>query len=180
MSKNRLVHLVLLSLIAINVQAVVAGPSDVEMHISGNVIDQGCDVSTNSALQNIHIGEFNISDFQTANVVSSAAALNIDINGCASGIEGAKIYFSGEADPLAPTLLKLTDTDGNGGMATGIAVQILDARTQQEIPLNQTTALYPLKAGDNTLNYQLRYKSTKAGATGGNATAVLYFDLVYQ
>ncbi|MDN2570213.1 fimbrial protein, partial [Escherichia coli] len=25
-----------------------------------------------------------------------------------------------------------------------------------------------------------RYKSTKAGATGGNATAVLYFDLVYQ
>ncbi|ENB0118652.1 TPA: fimbrial protein, partial [Escherichia coli] len=26
----------------------------------------------------------------------------------------------------------------------------------------------------------LRYKSTKAGATGGNATAVLYFDLVYQ
>ncbi|EFD5221476.1 fimbrial protein, partial [Escherichia coli] len=23
-------------------------------------------------------------------------------------------------------------------------------------------------------------KSTKAGATGGNATAVLYFDLVYQ
>ncbi|ETJ31504.1 hypothetical protein Q604_UNBC14008G0001, partial [human gut metagenome] len=31
--------------------------------------------------------------------------------------------------------------------------------------------LTPLKAGDNTLKYQLRYKSTKAGATGGNATA---------
>ncbi|HIB9317390.1 TPA: fimbrial protein, partial [Escherichia coli] len=111
---------------------------------------------------------------------STAADLNIDITGCAAGITGADVLFSGEADTLAPTLLKLTDTGGSGGMATGIAVQILDAQSQQEIPLNQVQPLTPLKAGDNTLKYQLRYKSTKAGATGGNATAVLYFDLVYQ
>ena len=145
-----------------------------------NVVDQGCDVATKSALQNIHIGDFNISDFQAANTVSTAADLNIDITGCAAGITGADVLFSGEADTLAPTLLKLTDTGGSGGMATGIAVQILDAQSQQEIPLNQVQPLTPLKAGDNTPKYQLRYKSTKAGATGGNATAVLYFDLVYQ
>ena len=62
-------------------------------------------------------------------------------------------------------------------MATGIAVQILDALSKKSRSIRQLT---PLKAGDNTLKYQLRYKSTKAGATGGNATAVLYFDLVYQ
>ncbi|HFT8728808.1 TPA: fimbrial protein [Escherichia coli] len=157
-----------------------AGPDQVDMHIYGNVIDQGCDVTTRSAQQTIHIGDFNISDFQAANTVSAAADLNIDITGCAAGIKGAEVYFTGEPDSLAPTLLKLTDTGGSGGMATGIAVQILDAHTQQEIPLNQVMSLYPLKAGDNTLNYQLRYKSTKAGATGGNASAVLYFDLVYQ
>lgn len=178
--KNRLFHVGLLSLMTISVQAGAAGPSEVEMHISGNVVDQGCDVSTTSALQSVHIGDFNISEFQAANIVSPAAALDIEINGCAAGIQGAKIYFSGEADPQVPTLLKLTDTSGKGGMATGIAVQILDAQTQQEIPLNQVSALYPLKAGDNILKYQLRYKSTKAGATGGNANAVLYFDLVYQ
>ncbi len=33
-------------------------------------------------------------------------------------------------------------------MATGIAVQILDAQSQQEIPLNQVQPLTPLKAGD--------------------------------
>ncbi|MGC6648148.1 fimbrial protein, partial [Escherichia coli] len=87
-------------------------------------------------LQNIHIGDFNISDFQAANTVSTAADLNIDITGCAAGITGADVLFSGEADTLAPTLLKLTDTGGSGGMATGIAVQILDAQSQQEIPLN--------------------------------------------
>ncbi len=32
-------------------------------------------------------------------------------------------------------------------MATGIAVQILDAQSQQEIPLNQVQPLTPLKAG---------------------------------
>ena len=88
----------------------IAGPEQVSMHIYGNVVDQGCDVATKSALQNIHIGDFNISDFQAANTVSTAADLNIDITGCAAGITGADVLFSGEADTLVPTLLKLTDT----------------------------------------------------------------------
>ena len=180
MKKKTIFQCVILFFSILNIHVGMAGPEQVSMHIYGNVVDQGCDVATKSALQNIHIGDFNISDFQAANTVSTAADLNIDITGCAAGITGADVLFSGEADTLAPTLLKLTDTGGSGGMATGIAVQILDAQSQQEIPLNQVQPLTPLKAGDNTLKYQLRYKSTKAGATGGNATAVLYFDLVYH
>ena len=116
-------------------------------------------------------------------ILISVTCITVEVSftlSIASSFSGADVLFSGEADTLAPTLLKLTDTGGIGGMATGIAVQILDAQSQQEIPLNQVQPLTPLKAGDNTLKYQLRYKSTKAGATGGNATAVLYFDLVYQ
>ena len=165
MKKKTIFQCVILFFSILNIHVGMAGPEQVSMHIYGNVVDQGCDVA---------------SDFQAANTVSTAADLNIDITGCAAGITGADVLFSGEADTLAPTLLKLTDTGGSGGMATGIAVQILDAQSQQEIPLNQIQPLTPLKAGDNTLKYQLRYKSTKAGATGGNATAVLYFDLVYQ
>ena len=161
MKKKTIFQCVILFFSILNIHVGMAGPEQVSMHIYGNVVDQGCDVATKSALQNIHIGDFNISDFQAANTVSTAADLNIDITGCAAGITGADVLFS-------------------GGMATGIAVQILDAQSQQEIPLNQVQPLTPLKAGDNTLKYQLRYKSTKAGATGGNATAVLYFDLVYQ
>ncbi|MDY8054540.1 fimbrial protein, partial [Escherichia coli] len=73
----------------------MAGPEQVSMHIYGNVVDQGCDVATKSALQNIHIG-----DFKAANTVSTAADLNIDITGCAAGITGADVLFSGEADTL--------------------------------------------------------------------------------
>ena len=150
MKKKTIFQCVILFFSILNIHVGMAGPEQVSMHIYGNVVDQGCDVATKSALQNIHIGDFNISDFQAANTVSTAADLNIDITGCAAGITGADVLFSGEADTLAPTLL------------------------------NQVQPLTPLKAGDNTLKYQLRYKSTKAGATGGNATAVLYFDLVYQ
>ncbi|MFC3190128.1 fimbrial protein [Pseudocitrobacter faecalis] len=178
---NRLLFLPgLLAFCAFSAFGNLKGADQVNMHIYGNVIDQGCDVATSSAMQNVFIGNFNISDFQAANAVSASADLNIDINGCAAGIQDARVYFSGESDPLAPTLLKLTDTGGSGNMATGIAVQIIDAQTQEEIPLNSLTARYPLKAGDNELKYKLRYKSTKEGATGGNATAVLYFDLVYE
>lgn len=143
MKKNTIFQCVVLLLTLLNAHVGTAGPEQVSMHIYGNVIDQGCDVTTKSALQNIHIGDFNISDFQTANTVSTAADLNIDITGCAAGITGADVLFSGEADSLAPTLLKLTDTGGSGGMATGIAVQILDAQTQQEIPLNQYSRSLP-------------------------------------
>ncbi|AGB78825.1 P pilus assembly protein, pilin FimA [Enterobacteriaceae bacterium strain FGI 57] len=178
---NRLLFLPgLLAFCAFSAFGNLKGADQVNMHIYGNVIDQGCDVATSSAMQNVFIGNFNISEFQAANAVSASADLTIDINGCAAGIQDARVYFSGESDPLAPTLLKLTDTGGSGNMATGIAVQILDAQTQEEIPLNSQTARYPLKAGDNALRYKLRYKATKEGATGGNATAVLYFDLVYE
>lgn len=178
---NRLLFLpVLLAFCAFSAFGNLKGTDQVNMHIHGNVIDQGCDVATSSAMQNVFIGNFNISDFQAANAVSASADLTIGIIGCAAGIQDARVYFSGESDPLGPTLLKLTDTGGSGNMATGIAVQIIDAQTQEEIPLNSLTARSPLKAGDNELKYKLRYKSTKEGATGGNATAVLYFDLVYE
>lgn len=119
MKKKTIFQCVILFFSILNIHVGMAGPEQVSMHIYGNVVDQGCDVATKSALQNIHIGDFNISDFQAANTVSTAADLNIDITGCAAGITGADVLFSGEADTLAPTLLKLTDTGGSGGMATG-------------------------------------------------------------
>lgn len=180
MEKRTIFQCAILFFSILNIHVGMTGPEQVSMHTYGNVVDQGCDAVTKGALQNIHIGDFNIGGFQAADTVSTTTDLNIDIIGCTTGITDADVLFSGKADTLIPTLLKLTDTDGSGDMATGIAVQVLDVQSQQEIPLNQVQPLTPLEAGDNTLEYQLHYKSTKARTTGGNATAVLYFDLVYQ
>ena len=65
-------------------------------------------------------------------------------------------------------------------MATGIGVQILDAN-QNPISINNSDSdVYPLVEGDNTLDFYLRYKSTKTDVTAGDATAVMYFDMNYQ
>ncbi len=85
MKKKTIYQCVILFFSLLNIHVGMAGPEQVSMHIYGNVVDQGCDVATKSALQNIHIGDFNISDFQAANTVSTAADLNIDITGCAAG-----------------------------------------------------------------------------------------------
>ena len=81
----------------------------------------------------------------------------------------------------APSLA-LTDTGmGNENMlASGVGVEILD-ENQNDVSINNSaSAVYPLKAGRNTLSFYIRYKSTQPVVTSGNATAVMYFDLQYE
>ncbi|EOT8219761.1 fimbrial protein, partial [Escherichia coli] len=56
MKKKTIFQCVILFFSILNIHVGMAGPEQVSMHIYGNVVDQGCDVATKSALQNIHIG----------------------------------------------------------------------------------------------------------------------------
>lgn len=69
MKKKTIYQYVILFFSLLNIHVGMAGPEQVSMHIYGNVVDQDCDVATKSALQNIHIGDFNISDFQPAGCI---------------------------------------------------------------------------------------------------------------
>ncbi|MFK3660748.1 fimbrial protein [Scandinavium sp. NPDC088450] len=148
--------------------------------ISGTILPQTCDVESGSQNQTVTIGDFAAKDFPSVGSVTTAKDFPINLTGCTAGIEGAKITFTGTADTTDPTLLALSDTEGNGTLATGIGVQIIDAN-QQPISINNAdSTVYPLTEGDNQLNFALRYKSTAATVTSGDATAVMYFDLSYQ
>lgn len=100
MKKKTIYQYVILFFSLLNIHVGMAGPEQVSMHIYGNVVDQGCDVATKSALQNIHIGDFNISDFQAANTVSTAADLNIDITGCALVLLARTSFLAARLTPL--------------------------------------------------------------------------------
>ena len=142
MKKKTIFQCVILFFSILNIHVGMAGPEQVSMHIYGNVVDQGCDVATKSALQNIHIGDFNISDFQAANTVSTAADLNIDITGCAAGITGADVLFSGEADTLAPTLLKLTQAEA-GVWQRGLPCKFLMRKVSKKSRSIRSSLLRP-------------------------------------
>ncbi|MHA0863595.1 fimbrial protein [Enterobacter wuhouensis] len=87
--------------------------------------------------------------------------------------------FSGTADADNADLLALSDTSGAGGMASGVGIEILDPN-KKPVALNSLSDEIPLTAGDNALTFYLRYKATQIPVSPGNASSIMYFDLVYQ
>lgn len=148
------------------------------MQFNGVLLLEECVVDAGSAVQNIHIGDFNSSLFPQRDAVSPSKAFTIVLKNCTPAITGTKITFSGDADSNNTDLLALSNSSTQT-MATGIGIEILDS-TGTPIKLNQETTQYALREGDNTLNFQLRYKSTSSQVTAGDASAVMYFDLVYR
>lgn len=142
--------------------------------------DFACDVSLATANQTVHIGDFDIRDYTTPGSVSPAVDFSIDITNCDQSYLSSQVYFSGQSDDNDANLLKLSGDANGGDVASGIAVQILDS-TLKEIPLNSRTDWTLMKKSSGvTLHYKLRYKSTIREVKGGNAAAVLYFDVLYQ
>lgn len=152
------------------------------LKFTGTIVGSSCDIDTSSTNQDVTIGQFSPADFPSVGTTTAAVKFNIKLKDCSESITGSKILFSGTSDNSDTSLLALSDTGkgSEGKMATGIGVQILDAN-QSPISINNTDSdVYPLISGDNTLVFYLRYKSTKADVTAGDATAVMYFDMNYQ
>lgn len=150
------------------------------LQIIGTILSRSCDVASESQNQSVDIGRFNVGAFTQVGTTSTAKPFSIHLLDCGSAATGAKLMFSGTGDSADPALLALSDTSGTGGMAVGVAIEILD-NAQQPLSLNTlSSSSIALTSGDNTLAFYLRYKSTQSVVTPGNASAVMYFDLQYQ
>lgn len=144
--------------------------------ISGTVTTASCSVDTESQNLNVPLGDTLTGNFVEVGDHSPAKTFAIALVGCDESVAGATITFKGTADSDNPDLLQITKATGS---ATGVAVEILDSK-DESIPLGKTVATKALTAGENTLNYQLRYTSTLGTVMAGSANAVMYFDLAYQ
>ncbi|MBG0625894.1 fimbrial protein [Enterobacter quasiroggenkampii] len=156
--------------------------ASINLQIFGTIIGESCDVDVNSKEQTVDLGDFDASEFPVPGTTSPEKAFTIDLNNCSRAIQGTKVWFSGTPDSNNPDLLALSDT-GKGTateMATGVGVELLNAELNPIKINNVESAIYPLKQGDNSLTFNLRYKSTLPAVTPGNATAIMYFDLLYQ
>jgi len=171
-----------LSVALLNPPLVKADDTSFNVQFIGTIVGESCNVDTNSAKQTIDLGEFTTEEFPRVGATTPEKQFAITLKNCTRAIGGTTVWFTGDADANDPTLLALSDT-GKGTqhmMATGLAVELLDS-ARASVPINNTESpLYPLLPGDNTLTFFLRYKSTLPTVTTGNATAVMYFDLLYQ
>lgn len=145
--------------------------------IDGRIVASGCNVDK---VPEIKIGSFSAKDFPTVGSTSAFKAMNISLSDCYSKLKNVQVKFSGTTDTTDPTLLAVTDTGSGGTLATGIGVELLD-NSMKILPFNSTDPLvYELDGESNTLSFLMRYKSTKTLVTPGEASAVMFFDLIYQ
>ncbi|HAS0880701.1 fimbrial protein [Enterobacter roggenkampii] len=179
----KILHFVTLSTLFLGIPLTYADDnSSTNLMIFGTIIGESCNVDVSSKEQTVDLGKFDISEFPATGTTTPEKAFTIDLKNCSRAIQGTKIWFSGMPDTNNPDLLALSDTGKGtaGEMATGIGVELLNAG-MNPIKINNTESeIYPLKQGDNSLTFNLRYKSTLPEVTTGNATAIMYFDLLYQ
>lgn len=159
--------------------AAQADTEPMNLTFNGSIIADGCDIAVASQNQSVHIGDFSTAVFSGAGSVSPAKDFDINLENC---VGKGSITFTGVPDSNDPALLALTDTTGEGNIAAGVAIEVLDVNSGSPVPmrLGQSSGKYTLQSGDNTLHFQLRYKATQATVTPGNANAVMYFDMLYQ
>lgn len=180
--KNRQILLILLANLIFSFQYARADNDSFNVQFIGTIVGESCNVDTNSIEQTVDLGEFSGGDFPAVGSTTPPKKFDITLKGCTRAITGTKVWFTGNVDANDPALLALSDT-GKGTMstmATGIGVELLN-NDLTPISINNTeSAVYPLLPGDNLLTFYLHYKSTLPDVTAGNATAVMYFDLLYQ
>lgn len=169
----------LLMYFIVNSHSYAADPS-YNVKFTGKIVSSTCEISTDSTNQTVPLGDHISSDFSAIGVTTQPVNFKIKLMNCSDKVSGASLTFTGDTDTDDATLLALSDTGmgSSGILATGLGVQLLD-KDKNSLPLNKPV-LSSLTTGDNTLDYYLRYKSTKSVVTAGDATAVMYFDIQYQ
>lgn len=152
----------------------------------GRILARSCDVKESDRNPIILLGEHDKKLFTHSGDVSPEKSLNITLINCQVNPHTHNMItlgFKGETDANDAELLKLASSNEQGdpltGIASGIAIELLDANNQR-IALNSTIAV-PMQKGETPLpTVKLRYRATQVPVTPGEANAVLWLRLRYE
>ena len=154
---------------------------DSVINITGTVQDNTCEVSTASQDMTVNLQRYASRTFTTVGTSTPMVPFTLIFSSCGSGASAVKVGFTGVADTINNTLLKIDS--GESTDAQGIGVQILDS-DQTVLPLNQSDddmTWHTLTAGQqNSLNFYARMVSTTAPVTAGQVTASATFTLEFE
>ncbi|MBB1585009.1 fimbrial protein [Serratia sp. OS31] len=177
--KKQIISLIMATVVSGATWVSAAQASDGSVHFTGEIIDTTCQV--NEGLPNpleVDLGKVARSSFKsTAGTTSGTHSFQIKLSGCPATLNSVQIRFEGMEDPANLDLLKLSP---EAGVAEGVAIELLDGFSNTPIPMRETsTTIYPVTAGNATLNLAARYKSTVADVVAGKANATTDFTIIY-
>lgn len=166
--------------VALAASAQAALAADGNVNFVGKIVDTPCSISPNSTNLTVPLGTVAKSVLDGgAGKRSAPSKFTIDLLNCGATAKGATVSFSGTPDPTLSTKLRIGVGEVTGSFATGAAIEIADS-AGTPINLGSNSAIYPLVAGNNSLQFQASYISVLAAVTTGTGNAVAQFTVTYQ
>ncbi|XUV80948.1 fimbrial protein [Enterobacter sp. TMH.L2] len=166
--------------IALSLFAAAADAADSTITISGNVRDNACAVAAESKDFIVDLMNNPAKQFSAVGATTALVPFRIVLSPCGGLATAVKVGFTGVADSVNTSLLKL---DSGAAAAAGMGIQILNsARTP--MPINagssaiQWTTLVPGQT--NVLGFYARLMATQLPVTAGHVNATAIFTLEFQ
>ena len=151
---------------------------DGTVNITGTIQGNTCTVTTDTANQQVTLGDIAAKQFTAAGSASQPIAFTIGLENCGSAASAVSLTFTGEADTTNSALLALTS---QAGSAAGVGVAILDSQ-RTLVPLNSASRQYTLdpQQTSQNLTFSGEMVATSSPVTAGSVDATTTFSLTYQ
>lgn len=147
--------------------------SEVNIELTGNIIDTSCIISGSSE-KTVELGKWTTKQLPTAGSTTQAMPFTLQLTSCPSG--SAAIIFTGTPDNANPELLALNGSS----TAQNVAIEIRD-KDRSRLPLQQQSQEVSIDSnGDVALLFYANYIATGSGVTAGSANADVTFSITYN
>lgn len=154
--------------------------ADSTITISGYVRDNACAVAGESKDFTVDFQDNAAKQFYAVGATTPPVPFRIVLSPCGTSVTAVKVGFTGVADSVNTSLLKL---DAGASAAAGMGVEILDQQ-QSRLPVNapsSTMTWTTLTPGQtNILNFYARLMATQVPVTAGHVNATATFTLEFQ
>lgn len=148
-----------------------------DVKFNGQVVDGACSVRTDSRDQIVKMGQVRTNQFKEPGDWGDPVAFRIWLEGCNTSVsQTVGVMFTGETDSHDPLIFKA----GVGASASkGIGIGIFDETGSLVIPSTIPTYYTDLNEGTNIIDFIAKYRSSEMYIQGGDASAQVWFSLVY-
>lgn len=166
--------------------------SDGTVHFRGEVIDSTCEVTADTADQNVDLGKVNRTAFSGVGSTAAPTEFHIDLDKCPATYTKAAVRFDGTeasdgngdlAVGTPATASAPGDFTGTGTAttATGVAIRIYNRADNSQVQLYKDSAYSNIDptAGTASMKFIARYIATSATVTAGTANADSQFTIEY-
>ncbi|EAA0502666.1 fimbrial protein [Salmonella enterica] len=167
--------------------------SDGTVHFLGEVVDSTCQVTPQTADQNVNLGKVNKTAFAGVGSTAAPTEFHIDLTGCPATYTKAAVRFDGTEASNSDGDLAIGNPangdapgdytgDGAAITASGVAIRIYNRADNSQVKLYNDSAYSTIDttAGTASMEFIARYIATDATVTAGTANADSQFTVEYQ